>query len=250
MLLATLVVGWVLRKSQRDLPLDRFQRVSILIGGFVGATFAAKLPFLLSGTTGGFWGAWLGDGKTILWGLVGGYMGVELGKWASYARTRTGDSFVVAIASGVAVGRIGCLLYGCCYGVPTDLPWGIRFMNADSLTEPRHPTQIYEAVFHFGFAVTAWLCIRKDSRARETSSVRGWMHQNWMPAYIACYAVFRFLTEFIRPEQQYALGLTFYQVSSLVIAAFFGGLILLRIRSRIESSAADSPLEASQVSAG
>lgn len=57
------------------------------------------------------------------------------------------DSFAPAVALGQSVGRLGCFFAGCCYGKPTELPWGITFTNTDSLapssrlcTRPRSTT--------------------------------------------------------------------------------------------------------------
>ncbi|MGB9791558.1 MAG: prolipoprotein diacylglyceryl transferase [Thermacetogeniaceae bacterium] len=51
------------------------------------------------------------------------------------------DLAAPAVALGYAIARIGCFLNGCCYGVPTDLPWGVVFPAVDGLR--RHPTQLY-----------------------------------------------------------------------------------------------------------
>ncbi len=64
----------------------------------------------------------------------------------------TCDAFAPGIALGQAVGRVGCLMAGCCYGRPTELPWGITFANplaASNVGTPLgvslHPTQLYES---------------------------------------------------------------------------------------------------------
>lgn len=64
----------------------------------------------------------------------------------------TCDAFAPGIALGQAVGRIGCLMAGCCYGAPTDLPWGVTFTDplaASNTGAPLdvslHPTQLYES---------------------------------------------------------------------------------------------------------
>jgi phosphatidylglycerol:prolipoprotein diacylglycerol transferase len=64
----------------------------------------------------------------------------------------TCDAFAPGIAVGQAVGRLGCLLAGCCYGHPTDLPWGITFTNplaaanvGTPLDVSLHPAQLYES---------------------------------------------------------------------------------------------------------
>ncbi len=37
------------------------------------------------------------------------------------------DALAVGLVAALVFGRIGCFLNGCCYGKPTDLPWGVRF---------------------------------------------------------------------------------------------------------------------------
>lgn len=58
----------------------------------------------------------------------------------------TADVLAPTIALGHAIGRMGCLFAGCCYGRTCDLAWAIEFHNPDSLAPlnlPMHPTQIY-----------------------------------------------------------------------------------------------------------
>jgi len=63
------------------------------------------------------------------------------------------DLWAPAIAVGQGIGRIGCFMAGCCYGKPTDLPWGVTFTNPDSLASPHnvplHPTQLYSSLSGF-----------------------------------------------------------------------------------------------------
>ena len=76
--------------------------------------FGAKLPFLIYDISEFYTERtfiWNGNGKTILCGLVGGYFGVELMKWAKDIKIKTGDSFAVPVAVGIAIGRWGCFLW-------------------------------------------------------------------------------------------------------------------------------------------
>ena len=50
----------------------------------------------------------------------------------------TCDAFAPGIAVGQAVGRLGCLLAGCCYGRPTDVPWGNHVHEPTRRGECRH----------------------------------------------------------------------------------------------------------------
>ena len=142
--------------------------------------------------------AWFDSGKTIVFGLVGGYFGVELAKWALQIRLKTGDSFAVPVAAAVAVGRLACLAGGCCYGTVTSLPWGVDFGDG----QPRHPTQLYE----FGFHLAAALMLHQLLQRRL---LRGQL----IKLYIISYLTYRFLTEFIRPEPQLWAGLTGYHLA-------------------------------------
>jgi phosphatidylglycerol---prolipoprotein diacylglyceryl transferase len=203
------------RRTQPALGLGRRERIGIALGAFCGGMIGAKLPFaladwdaLLSGR------AWLDNGKTIVFGLVGGYFGVELAKSMLGVRVKTGDSFAVPVAAAVAIGRLACFSAGCCYGSVTRLPWAVRF--GDGL--PRHPTQLYEFVFHATAAcVLAWL------------QARGRLRGQLIKLYILAYLVYRFASEFIRPEPVLGLGLTGYQWATLALMPVF---VLLWIQDR------------------
>src|SRR3712207_514662 len=76
------------------------------------------------------------------------------------------DAAAPAMALGYAIGRIGCFLNGCCYGVPTQLPWGFHFPDAD----PHllyHPAQIYASILNFGLAAVLISVYRRPHRAGQ-----------------------------------------------------------------------------------
>lgn len=210
MLAALVVLSVLVRRWQARLPLTWRQKLSIGSGGFCGAMLGAKLPFVVmdwSGLASG--AAWFSDGKTIMFGIVGGYLGVEVAKWTLDVRVKTGDTFAVPVAVAIAIGRIGCFAAGCCYGTPTALPWGIPFARSgDSL--PRHPTQLYEASFHLLMA--ALLLVLQT---------RGVLRGQLIKLYILSYLGYRFLTEFIRPEPELLFGLTGYQWAAIALAPLF-----------------------------
>jgi phosphatidylglycerol:prolipoprotein diacylglycerol transferase len=210
MLAAVVVMSLLLRRWQARLPLAWWEKLGIGVGGFCGAMIGAKLPFALSDWTGLVSGtAWLSDGKTIMCGIVSGYFGVELAKWTLDVRIKTGDTFAVPVAVGVAIGRVACFVGGCCYGMPTGLPWGVEFARAgDSF--PRHPTQLYEAAFHLTMAGVLFT-------VQQLGRFRGQL----IKLYILAYLGYRFLTEFIRPEPRLLMGLTGYQWAALCLAPLF-----------------------------
>ena len=209
-MLAAVGTGVLLsRRTQAKLPLSAAERISIGLGAFCGAMLGAKLPFVLSDWEGFVSGAaWFSSGKTIVFGLAGGYLGVEVAKWSLDIHVKTGDSFAVPVAAAVAMGRLACFSAGCCYGARTTLPWGVDFGDG-----PRHPTQLYECAFHATMAVLlAWLAKRGMFRGQR------------IKLYIIAYAIYRFLTEFIRPEPRLWLELTGYQWATLALIPLFAFL--------------------------
>jgi phosphatidylglycerol:prolipoprotein diacylglycerol transferase len=185
------------------------QRWAIGLGAFAGAMIGARLPFLI------YQGWKLGldvpllwsDGKTILSGLLGGYLGVEIAKAITGVRQRLGDGFALPVAVGVAIGRTACFVAGCCYGQPTGGAWGVVFpLSGDRL--PRHPTQLYEVAFHLACAGAIVLAMR-----------RGWFQGHLLKGYLLAYLAYRFASEFWRPEPSWWAGLTVYQWACLPLAA-------------------------------
>jgi phosphatidylglycerol:prolipoprotein diacylglycerol transferase len=167
----------------------------------------AKLPFVLSDWPGLVSGrAWLDNGKTIMFGLVGGYLGVELAKAILDVKVKTGDSFAVPVAVAIAIGRLACFQGGCCFGSPTALPWGVDFGDGVA----RHPTQLYESAFHVAAAATLLVLQR-----------RGLFRGQLIKLYFIAYFVYRFATEFIRPEPRLWLDLTGYQWAALALVPLF-----------------------------
>lgn len=210
-MLTALVTGLALSRSrQRRLPMTATQRWSIALGAFCGGMLGAKLPFALVDPQGPLCTqAWIADGKTILFGLVGGYLGVEIAKALVGVRIKTGDSFAVPVAVSIGLGRIGCFVGGCCYGLPTALPWGVKFGDG----VPRHPTQLYEVAFHLSAAIVLWTLERENLFPRQR-----------LKLYLIAYCLYRFLTEFLRPEVRLWGGLTGYQWTALALLPIIAGL--------------------------
>jgi len=186
-------------------PLPWKQRLLLAWATLVGGALGAKIGFTLA--TGASWlsaPTWLADGKTVTTGLMGAYLAVEAVKLAAGIRVKTGDSYALPLALALAVGRWGCFFNGCCFGTPTDLPWGVVFHDGIA----RHPTQLYESLFHLGMAGLLLALVRYEA-----------LRYQRLKLYLIAYGLFRFTTEAIRPEPRAWLGLTFYQVVCLLLMA-------------------------------
>jgi phosphatidylglycerol:prolipoprotein diacylglycerol transferase len=141
-------LAWTIRSCRR-VGLDP-ARISDLafwaaLGGIAGAR---ALYVALDPATGvlDFFKLWEG-GLSFHGALLGGGIVFWLFAW------RTGLSFLSladlaapGVALGQAIGRVGCFFNGCCYGQPTRLPWGVRFVDlaTGKPTPPSHPVQLYE----------------------------------------------------------------------------------------------------------
>ena len=194
----------VYSRTQQPRDWAWWEQASLMLGTFCGSMLGAKLPFLLSDWAGLVDGtAWLTGGKTIVSGLLGGYLGVQVAEWVLGKPVDMCDSFAAPVAAAIAVGRLGCFHVGCCYGSVTSVPWGIDFGDG----QPRHPTQLYESLFHVLAAVTLYQLYRRQL-------FRG----QHIRLYFLAYFCYRFLTEFIRPEARLWLGLTGYQWAALFLA--------------------------------
>jgi prolipoprotein diacylglyceryltransferase len=155
---------------------------------------------------------WLYGNRSILSGLLGAYLGAVVAKRLVGYAERTGDLFAPAVALGLAVGRVGCLLSEL-PGTPTDLPWGIVLGPGEAAAVgapagvPLHPSFAYEIAFHL-LALAALL------RCRDRLSARGELFS----LYLIGYAAFRFAVEFVRGNEVVFAGLTRPQLFLLACA--------------------------------
>ena len=147
-------------------------------------------------------------GRSILGGLAGAYAGAVLAKRVVGYRRRTGDLFAPAVALGMAVGRVGCLLSEP-PGTPTALPWGVHLTATEAARTPGcppwcwggvplHPSFAYEIAFHLLAFAVLWATRRR----RPAPEGARWV---W---YLLAYAVFRFAVEFVRGNEVVWQGLT------------------------------------------
>ena len=138
--------------------------------------------------------------KTIMGGLFGGLLGVEMAKKIIGEKQSSGDLFTLPIIVGIFIGRIGCFLMGIkelTYGEVTTFPLGMDL--GDGLL--RHPLALYELVFLVGLF---WLL----KRFRETKDLEnGMLFKLFMLSYFG----FRFLLEFLKPNVFFVLGLSSIQ---------------------------------------
>ena len=146
----------------------------------------------------------------------------------------TCDLFAPGIAAAHAIGRLGCLAAGCCWGRQTNLPWAITFKNPDAynmsgtpLFVPLHPAQVYESIAN---ALIFVLLYRRIHKPHLAGQIFGW--------YLVLYSAARFSIEFFRVHEQ---G-TFANLSItqwIALGTFAGGCwIVTRVRGARVAAAA------------
>lgn len=193
-----MVFFWLAKKDGKiddNLPV-------VLIGALVGGVVGAKLPYWSHGGAENLFG-----GRTVVGGVIGGVLGVILARRAVGLKQPMGNTFAPALALGYAIGRIGCLCGGCCYGVPTHSSWGIDL--GDHIL--RWPTQSMESLF--GFALFAYLMKRRKQSPEAGALFR---------EFILLFFGFRFLVEIVRASAPFAGGLSQAQWVSLLFLVAYG----------------------------
>ena len=154
---------------------------------------------------------WLYGNRSILGGLLGAYLGALFGKWVTGYRERTGALFAPAVAAGMAVGRVGCLLTEN-PGTATGHAWGVVLNRTDAAlvhapaNVPLHPSFLYEIAFHVIAFALLW---RFRDRLEKPAGL--------FTLYLAAYAVFRFFVELVRGNEVAWAGLTRPQLFLLVV---------------------------------
>ena len=153
----------------------------------------------------------------------------------------TCDAFAPGIAAGQAVGRLGCLLAGCCYGHPTDLPWGVTFTNPTAaanvgtpLDVGLHPTQLYESA---AALVILGVLLAFERRGRSFAGRTFW-------TYLLLYPAVRFVIEFFRGDPRGAVFdlLSTSQFVSVLLVPL--SIVMLVVLARAGGPAPPSPARA------
>lgn len=159
-------------------------------------------------------------GQTIVGGLLGGLLGVELGKWLIGYKHSTGDGFIFPLTIAIIIGRTGCYLAGLhdgTYGIATNLPWGVDF--GDGIL--RHPTQIYDQLFVISLALLIY------ANRRFLRQVSGLSFQ----CFLAGYLLWRLFIDSYKPVlYAYLFDLSGIQLGCIVAIFIYAPFIIKNFR--------------------
>ncbi len=216
-----LIVAWHEAKRAGIAPKSFcFAAVWAILGGVIGA----KLVHVID-----FWDHYSAHPREIFrpegWALYGAILGAILAMWG-YSRIsgtsfwQWGDIVAPVAPLGQAIGRIGCLIQGCCYGLPSSLPWAIVYIHPRSyapLGVPLHPAQLYFLLWNLiVFAVLWWL----RGRLKPAGSL--------FLVYLNLYSAGDFGLRFLRQGEPFLFGLHQAQVIGLATLAVAMPLLFVR----------------------
>ena len=216
-------------------PVDQGTCLSSAYRGTWDAAQGACHP---SGTDCFAWAKFWAGGLTY----YGGLLGASGAAWLLLKRDRfpfwkAADMAGFAIPLGLAFGRMGCLMAGCCFGATCDLPWAVSFPWNSAASEeqfrdhllrsprlwslPVHPTQLYESAASLAIAAVCLLWVH--GRKRYDGQV--------FAAFLALYAVARCLLEVLRRDDRGGLlGLSTSQLLGLAMLGVAAAIHLTRGR--------------------
>ena len=187
--------------------------IGIIIGGRLGYVLLYNPNFYLNNLIDVF-KIWQG-GMSFHGGLVG-----VIAMSVLFAKKNGQDSYiyldVVSIVApiGIFFGRISNFINSELYGIETNLPWAVKFIQVDNLY--RHPSQLYEAIFEGLILFIVLIYFRKKGFMKIPGLISG--------LFLIFYSFFRFIIEFVRvPDEQ--LGYIFFNLTMGQVVSFIFFLI-------------------------
>lgn len=193
--------------------------LAVLIGGFIGARLLHVLweePVLYRENPLQILEIWNG-GFVFYGGLIGAFAATA---WLCRLKGEPfwfwADVATLPISLSYMIGRVGCLLNGCCYGKLAEVPWTIEVNGAH-----RHPTQLYASGWELLVFITLWW-------AQPRLKVSGYLFNLWL----ALHAIGRIVMEAFRddPRGDLLLGVSISTAVSVALIFWaLGNIIASRL---------------------
>lgn len=220
------VVLWTVREVRKGAKISYDTLFTAALVGIPSGIILSRLLHVIDG-----WdyyslnpGLIVGGGGLTAYGAV---LGATLGIWiySRFSQFQFGY-FADVVAPGIilaqAIGRIGCTLNGCCYGVETSLPWGIVYTHPNSfcpLGVTVHPATVYEIIWNL---IVFGVLLELRGRLKPDGSL--------FLVYLSLYSVWRLATDFLREGTPFLFDLHQAQVIAVIVLAIAIPLLALRTR--------------------
>ena len=161
--------------------------------------------------------------------VYGAILGVSLALWLvskykAFSFGKVADLIAPGAILAQAIGRVGCIMNGCCYGVATSVPWAFVYTHPNSYAPkgvPVHPTHLYELIWDLILFGILWLL---RGRLRPDGSL--------FLVYLAAYSVGKFTVSFFREGTTILDGLYQAQVIAVIVLTITVPLLAYRARWR------------------
>jgi len=244
---------FLFRKAKQNKLLEQSQMliVYILFSGLIGARIIyillnpSEFPNFLS-----LFEVW--KGGIVSWGVfLGGFLGIMLFKITSKIKSSELKNLLDLMAPyfilAVAIGRIGCFLRGCCFGIASNLPWAIVYiegLSSQAGLTAVHPTQLYHAILDFLiFIILLKINKKKEFLNKNKQKSRfGFFNKagGTFLLFILLYSVERFFVDFLRfhPASEYIGRITITQII-FTFLFFIALFLLIKIRTPDSSTNAN-----------
>ncbi len=220
------IVLWLLRQVRRGANLSYDTVVTAALVGIPSGIIFSRLLHVVD-----MWdfysqnpGQIIGASGLSAYGAV---LGAALGIWiySRFSRLKFGyfaDLAAPAIILAQAIGRVGCTINGCCYGIQTSLPWGVVYTHPDSLAPlgiATHPVTVYELIYNL---IVFGVLLKLRGRFKPDGSL--------FLIYLSLYSLWRVGTDFLREGTSFLFGLHQAQVIGIIVLAITIPVLAYRTR--------------------
>lgn len=223
-LAAAVVVLWVIWEVRRGAKLSYETIFTAALIAIPSGVIVSRLLHVID--LWGYYGQHPGQiigasGLTIYGAILGATLGIWVySKYSKFNFAYFADLVAPGVILAQAVGRVGCTLNGCCYGIPTSLPWGVVYTNPESyapLGMAVHPTQLYEIAY---LLIIFGVIFKLRGRLKPDGSL--------FLIYISLYSLWRVGIDFLREGTPFFLGLHQAQVIGIIVLAIAVPILVLR----------------------
>jgi phosphatidylglycerol:prolipoprotein diacylglycerol transferase len=220
------VVLWMLREVKRGAKISHETVLAAALVGIPSGIVISRLLHVVDRW--GYYSQNLGQiigtsGLTIYGAVLGAALAIWIySKFSNFQFGYFADLIAPGIILAQAIGRVGCTINGCCYGIEASLPWCVVYSHPDSFAPlgiPVHPTQIYEII---ALLIIFGVLLKLKGRVRPDGSL--------FLVYLGLYSLWRVGIDFIREGTPFLFGLHQAQVIGIVVLAITVSLLAYRTR--------------------
>ena len=220
------IVLWMLREVKRGANIPRETILTAALVGIPSGIVISRLLHVVdrwdyySQDLGQIIGA---SGLTIYGAVLGAALAIWIySKLGNFQFGYFADVVAPGIILAQAVGRVGCTINGCCYGIETSLPWGVIYTHPNSIAFGAgvvHPTQIYEII---ALLIIFGVLLKLKGRLKPDGSL--------FLVYLGLFSLWRVGSDFLREGTPFLLGLHQAQFIAIIVLAITVPLLAYKAR--------------------